>query len=198
MSHTLVTGAAGFIGYHVSATLLARGDTVVDLFAGSGTTGAVAHELGRRFLLVDESEQAIAVMREALRDSGLDAEQIDYVSAHGTATRANDPVEASALGEVGVHDVAVHDDPPAADLHLGAAVGVEGDVERLVIVGITHAQSYPCHAKGLGKSLGHQQVRIIFDKLYHAFRIGKINIRLIQNNKNMFRYVAEKPIQRAR
>ncbi len=47
-----------------------------------------------------EGRGAIAVIREALRDAGLSPDQIDYVSAHGTATRANDPVEASALREV--------------------------------------------------------------------------------------------------
>lgn len=40
------------------------GDRVLDFFAGSGTTGAVAAELGREFTLVDENPQAIAVMRE--------------------------------------------------------------------------------------------------------------------------------------
>ena len=40
------------------------GDLVLDFFAGSGTTGAVALELGRRFLLVDNNPEAIAVMKE--------------------------------------------------------------------------------------------------------------------------------------
>ena len=38
-------------------------DLVLDFFAGSGTTGAAALELGRRFLLVDSHEEAIAVMQ---------------------------------------------------------------------------------------------------------------------------------------
>ena len=40
----------------------APGDLVLDFFAGSGTTGAVAHALGRRYLLVDSSADAVAVM----------------------------------------------------------------------------------------------------------------------------------------
>jgi site-specific DNA-methyltransferase (adenine-specific) len=46
----------------------APGDWVLDFFAGSGTTGAVAASLGRRFVLVDESPEAIAVMRRRLGD----------------------------------------------------------------------------------------------------------------------------------
>lgn len=40
------------------------GDVVLDFFAGSGTTGAAAAELGRRFLLVDKNIEAIEVMKE--------------------------------------------------------------------------------------------------------------------------------------
>jgi len=40
-----------------------EGDWVLDFFAGSGTTGAVAAALGRRFLLVDSNPDAIGVMR---------------------------------------------------------------------------------------------------------------------------------------
>jgi site-specific DNA-methyltransferase (adenine-specific) len=38
----------------------------VDPFAGSGTLGAVAAELGRRFVLVDSSPEAVAVARQRL------------------------------------------------------------------------------------------------------------------------------------
>jgi len=44
------------------------GDWVLDFFAGSGTTGAVAAALGRRFVLVDENPEAIEVMRRRLGD----------------------------------------------------------------------------------------------------------------------------------
>jgi len=40
-----------------------QGDLVLDFFAGSGTTGAAAAELGRNFILVDQNPESIAVMR---------------------------------------------------------------------------------------------------------------------------------------
>jgi site-specific DNA-methyltransferase (adenine-specific) len=49
----------------------APGDWVLDFFAGSGTTGAVARALGRRVVLVDESQDAVAVMRSRLGDEGV-------------------------------------------------------------------------------------------------------------------------------
>jgi site-specific DNA-methyltransferase (adenine-specific) len=50
------------------------GDLVVDFFAGSGTTGAAAAELDRRFLLIDQEDTAIEVMRK--RFSDLDVEYV--------------------------------------------------------------------------------------------------------------------------
>ncbi len=44
------------------------GDLVMDFFAGSGTTGVAAAKHGRRFLLVDDNEEAIDVMRERLAE----------------------------------------------------------------------------------------------------------------------------------
>jgi site-specific DNA-methyltransferase (adenine-specific) len=59
-----------------------EGDWVLDFFAGSGTTGAVADEMGRRFVLVDSSHEAIAVMR-----SRLGTLDVAYVDGNG------DPLE---------------------------------------------------------------------------------------------------------
>jgi DNA modification methylase len=42
------------------------GDRVLDFFAGSGTTGAVAAALGRDAVLVDDNPDAIAVMRSRM------------------------------------------------------------------------------------------------------------------------------------
>ena len=40
--------------------------TVLDFFAGSGTTGVAAEKLGRRYILIDESKQAYAVAQKRL------------------------------------------------------------------------------------------------------------------------------------
>jgi site-specific DNA-methyltransferase (adenine-specific) len=42
------------------------GDRCLDFFAGSGTLGAVAGKLGRRYLLIDSNPDAVAVMRARL------------------------------------------------------------------------------------------------------------------------------------
>jgi site-specific DNA-methyltransferase (adenine-specific) len=43
-----------------------EGDTVLDFFAGSGTTGFVANDLGRGFILVDQNPESIEVIKNRL------------------------------------------------------------------------------------------------------------------------------------
>jgi site-specific DNA-methyltransferase (adenine-specific) len=43
-----------------------EGDLVVDFFAGSGTTGVVANQLGRRFVLVDQNPEALEIIKQRL------------------------------------------------------------------------------------------------------------------------------------
>jgi site-specific DNA-methyltransferase (adenine-specific) len=51
----------------------AEGDAVLDPFAGSGTTGAAAIELGRAVVLIDESPDAVAIIEKRL---GITAERV--------------------------------------------------------------------------------------------------------------------------
>jgi len=57
-----------------------EGDWVLDPFAGSGTTGAVAQALGRRFVLVDANPAAFDVMQERL-GSGTAEHPVVFVAA---------------------------------------------------------------------------------------------------------------------
>ncbi len=43
-----------------------EGDWVLDPFAGSGTAGAAAKELGRRFVMIDAHDDAVGLMRKRL------------------------------------------------------------------------------------------------------------------------------------
>ena len=47
------------------------GDLVLDFFAGSGTTGAVAAELGRKFILIDQNPESIEVITSRLNADGV-------------------------------------------------------------------------------------------------------------------------------
>ena len=53
------------------------GDLLLDCFAGSGTLGQAAHELGRRFVLMDNSPDALDVMAD--RFAGMDG--IEFVNS---------------------------------------------------------------------------------------------------------------------
>ena len=54
---------------------------ICDFFAGSGTLGAVAGKLGRRYVLVDSSPEAIEVMRRRLPDADrCSGTGLDFVS----------------------------------------------------------------------------------------------------------------------
>ena len=50
---------------------------MLDFFAGSGTTGAVAAALNRKFLLIDQNPESLVVMHERL--GGLPG--VDFVDA---------------------------------------------------------------------------------------------------------------------
>jgi len=74
----------------------ARGAAILGELAGYGSTADA-------FRITDqhpEGEGAVAAMREALRDAGLQPRDIHYINAHGTGTRENDGNETMAIRKV--------------------------------------------------------------------------------------------------
>ncbi len=57
------------------------GDWCLDFFAGSGTLGAVAAQLGRRYVLIDSNPEAVEVMRARLAPVEAPAERDTPVEA---------------------------------------------------------------------------------------------------------------------
>ncbi len=71
----------------------ARGATIHGEVAGQASTA----DAFRLTDCHDEGRGAIASIRLALADAGVNPEDVDYVNAHGTSTKVNDSVETLAL-----------------------------------------------------------------------------------------------------
>ncbi len=76
----------------------ARGAPILAELAGAGLSGDASD------IVAPTLEGPVAAMRSCLADAGLSPEDIDYVNAHGTGTKANDQTETRAIREVfGAH-----------------------------------------------------------------------------------------------
>jgi nodulation protein E len=73
---------------------LARGVTPLAELVGFGMSADACH------VTQPSAEGAAKAIRAALRDGGLAPEQVGYINAHGTATEANDRMEATAIHDV--------------------------------------------------------------------------------------------------
>lgn len=72
---------------------LARGAKIHGEIIGYGSTADAFRITDSH----DEGRGAIACMREALAEAGLQPEEIDYINAHGTSTAVNDSIETLAI-----------------------------------------------------------------------------------------------------
>ncbi len=71
----------------------ARGATIYGEIAGYGQTTDAFHITAPP----EDGSGAARAIRLALADAGLQAEDVDYISAHGTATQLNDAAETAAI-----------------------------------------------------------------------------------------------------
>lgn len=106
---------------------VARGAVILGELAGYGASCDHSH------LVKPEAAGQVRAMKLALADAGLAADEIDYVNAHGTATREGDPTEIAALREL-FGDRAASLPVSATKSTHGHLMGAAGAIEALVTV----------------------------------------------------------------
>lgn len=135
---------AGIVVLKPLADAMADGDRVYAVIRGSAVNndGSSSGVMGRPSRIGQEE-----LIRQALRDGGVAAAELDYVEAHGTGTLAGDPVELSALGAV-LSDGRAPDAPRTMVGsvktnfgHTEAAAGVAGLIKTALA--LQHAQIPP-------------------------------------------------------
>jgi len=72
----------------------ARGATILAELAGVGMSADASD------IVAPTVEGPVAAMRACLVDAGLNPEDVDYLNAHGTGTKANDQIETAAIKQV--------------------------------------------------------------------------------------------------
>jgi 3-oxoacyl-[acyl-carrier-protein] synthase II len=116
----------------------ARGAKIYGEIVGFGMSGDAFHITGP----AEDGAGAALSMRNALRDAGLDAADVDYINAHGTSTPLGDVAETTAIKQVFGADtkVAVH----STKSMIGHLLGAAGAVEAIfTILAIKNAVSPP-------------------------------------------------------
>ncbi len=130
-----------------------RGTPILGVVAGWGCATDAHHMTAPH----PEGKGAIAAMRQALTDAGVRPEQVDYVNAHGTATPANDRIEALALAAVFADSMPPTSSTKGATGHtLGAAGAIEAALCALFL-----AEGFAPPTIGLGEPDPDLKVRHI-------------------------------------
>jgi 3-oxoacyl-[acyl-carrier-protein] synthase II len=87
-------------------------------------------------------EGAARCMRNAMRDAGLNADQIDYINAHGTSTPAGDKAETFAV-KLALGDHAYKTAVSSTKSMTGHLLGAAGGIEAVFSVMAIHDQVLP-------------------------------------------------------
>lgn len=138
------TGRGGLVlGEGAAALMLeewdsavARGAPILAELAGYGASCDHSH------LVKPDAAGQVRALNLALADAGLAPAEVDYVNAHGTATKEGDPTEIEALRQV--FGAAAEDLPVSATkAGHGHLMGAAGAIEALITVLALHHDTLP-------------------------------------------------------
>ena len=93
-------------------------------FLGSGLSNDANHISGPS----RTGEELFFAIRQALTEAGVSADEIDFISAHGTATQYNDEMEAKAFNLAGMGNVPLH----SLKGYFGHTLGAAGILETVI------------------------------------------------------------------
>ena len=115
-----------------------RGAKILAEIIGYGLTADAFHITAP----APEGEGGARAMKEALADGGINADEVDYINAHGTSTPYNDKFETAAIKSV----LAGHAEKVAVSSTksmTGHLLGAAGGIEAIVVVKAIEDQFLP-------------------------------------------------------
>lgn len=154
----------------------ARGATIHAEFAGAGSSADAGD------LVIPSPEGPANALRNCLRDAKLNPEDVDYINAHGTGTKANDSIECGVIRTVFGNHADKLSVSSTKSMH-GHALGGAGAIEMMACIGAIKDNVVPptinyqtpdpeCNLDVTPNESRERQVKAV---LTNAFAFGGLN-----------------------